>query len=321
MKKYQLGFAFTPLLIILAALVAIGAGGYYVGKNRAITPAPQMAVSNELGGDNLADWKTYHNDEYGFEVKYPPTSFELREDTDNNPILRMYPLPQPAEFGPSLFISADVPVESPSVSVRDLKKYIHTTLLEDNYSIFSEEDTVISDQAAVKVLVKQKDPDGPDFSVTTVYLVHDGLIYHLTYYGGSNEQNKIFDQILSTFKFINILVSSPALKIYRNNQAGFQFSYPGNWELNESSYDGTPEHLIVNVFDPKYGNPGNSLKSNSFSVLGSVCRSHDWVESSDDNWNKTVCYLASGKTIKLSAVDDVTKITTDKILSSFKITK
>ena len=61
----------TPIGIIIIVLVALMAGGIifwqYFGLEKKEIKAPEEKIIDET-----ADWQTYRNEEYGFEIKYPP---------------------------------------------------------------------------------------------------------------------------------------------------------------------------------------------------------------------------------------------------------
>ena len=82
MKNKQSGFA--PILGIIIVLVLLAGAGYLYSKKA--TPTPPSALpegegtltTSPLGGgqegvatDETANWKTYTNEKYGFEFKYP----------------------------------------------------------------------------------------------------------------------------------------------------------------------------------------------------------------------------------------------------------
>src|SRR3989344_3613929 len=76
MSKHQ-GFSAVVIIVILAVLAF---GGYAVWKKQPPPPTPtppvdtniEPATSPSTPSVDMASWKTYRNEEYGFEFKYPP---------------------------------------------------------------------------------------------------------------------------------------------------------------------------------------------------------------------------------------------------------
>ncbi|MFH1170193.1 MAG: hypothetical protein V1704_01395 [Candidatus Vogelbacteria bacterium] len=69
------GFSAVALVILLAVLIG---GGYVMWQKQTITPPSALpegegTPTSPLGGglEGVKNWKTYRNDEYGFEFKYP----------------------------------------------------------------------------------------------------------------------------------------------------------------------------------------------------------------------------------------------------------
>jgi len=67
------------LIIIVIVIVVVG-GGYWVYQS--ITPSGEPTKEGQITEDRIAGWKTYRNEEYGFEIKYPD-SWLAREFVSN----------------------------------------------------------------------------------------------------------------------------------------------------------------------------------------------------------------------------------------------
>ena len=57
------------ILIIVVFALIVGGAIYWYSKEKFETP--EVKVSEKTITDETANWKTYRNEEYGFEVKYP----------------------------------------------------------------------------------------------------------------------------------------------------------------------------------------------------------------------------------------------------------
>jgi len=68
----------TTLVVIVIAIIAIG--GYFILLKKSTTPAgiqPQQPTQQS----DTSNWKTYRNEKYGFEIKYPPNLEPLEGKT------------------------------------------------------------------------------------------------------------------------------------------------------------------------------------------------------------------------------------------------
>jgi len=73
-------------------------------------------------------------------------------------------------------------------------------------------------------------------------------------------ENEIFDQILSTFKFIDPTsqVDTSNWQTYRNEEFGFEFKYPHKWETEPVTFE-SPGENIFSVFFFGHGEPGDVM--------------------------------------------------------------
>lgn len=66
----QKGFSGIIILIVILILAGL-AGAYYFGKTQVPKPQPQTIIPSS-SPDETANWKTYTNNKYKYQFKYPP---------------------------------------------------------------------------------------------------------------------------------------------------------------------------------------------------------------------------------------------------------
>jgi len=80
------GFA-NFIILIIAAVAVLGSGVFYVYKNQLSQQSgteqqstPTADQINANSQNEIADWKKYRNEEYGFEFQYP-INLDIKADT------------------------------------------------------------------------------------------------------------------------------------------------------------------------------------------------------------------------------------------------
>ena len=207
----------TPIVIFVIVLVAIIAGGGILMFQRSVECNFPVDCENryhimcvgewecvghkcvwnceigEMFKDETADWKTYRNKEYGFEMKYPEDF--LSHTLSSKGIL--------SRVG---FWDKDCSLEcgSVEVSVRDKEGRTFQQIKEEAESIYSslfskniilEEMAVDGRQAYIHL--------GYEFALGGVTVVGKKYIYDISrWYSSEDVPEELFHQILSTFRFL-----------------------------------------------------------------------------------------------------------------------
>jgi hypothetical protein len=90
---YQKGF--VNLWLIGALVVVLGVGGYFVMRQNTSSPTPvyqnqtnATQKTSQTSSIVTANWKTYSNIKYGFEVQYPSNYFEFNKLGDSRIFFR-----------------------------------------------------------------------------------------------------------------------------------------------------------------------------------------------------------------------------------------
>jgi len=168
-------------------------------------------VGEEKAKDETANWKIYRNEEYGFEVKYPKGKDWKISETS-------LPFGFHFRFGPEGCIWISV-IENPeNLSVEKFYEEVYKNLTEeecktaDNFcNCLRYKKNFSRTNIAGKEAIRCEIVPGP-LASTVILVSHDNFIYQIskiyTDYEGyegpcrSLNTNKIFNQMLSTFRFL-----------------------------------------------------------------------------------------------------------------------
>ena len=188
----------TSLGILIILIAAILAGGIVIYKYQRIPEGevklPEIKVPEEETKDETANWKTYSNEKYGYEVKYPP-HYEIKE----------------SDQGKSLNIGTPVmPYYSISItenisSLEELKASWQNSV-DELLARFPTppavevtwKDTVISGKKAIEMSYEQF-IGGYTGITRSTSVIKDSTAYRIGLENGSEEE---YYKILSTFRFI-----------------------------------------------------------------------------------------------------------------------
>lgn len=137
----------------------------------------QIQQLTTIPADETADWKTYTNTNYGFEIKYPET-WSISEKNNIINLINHSETSQKIE----ILISSGPPPET----IRD--KIIRT------------EEVIVDGIKATKEIFQGKFEDNKDDYYVRVFVAEKDVFYQ-TDFDDTDQIMPIFDQILSTFKF------------------------------------------------------------------------------------------------------------------------
>lgn len=189
---------FNPILIFAAIilLLVVGAGGIFLGKSLNTsqpsaqpTVAPLPTQTPTLTFDITAGWKTYSNTLAKFEIKYPA---EWKEKTSPSSGLPVFYSADEKEvlfynFGPKGGMSMENTIDN-FCKGRHMKE-VRRLFLDNFPAVYCQDPTLDPNRIFNQVLVQK---DDFQIEINGDFARED-----------SENSLKIFDQILSTFKFLD----------------------------------------------------------------------------------------------------------------------
>lgn len=241
-----------PIIFILLGVIvlALVGGAYYLGVHQtrsssvaqnSAQPTPTVSQPTPTSDPTTA-WSVYTSQKNHFEFKFPPTwnveeknGTTLIVDSKNNLISMFYP--------------------------DDVKSSIYTeNYCNNSQRYLAEKSTInISGLPATKCILKyaiEKSLIGENIkgktSSVSVTVKHQENIFILLLVDFENEP--IFDQILSTFKFTDQAVDTLNQNTYTNTQYGFTFQYPTSWFKDSccsNSMVDMNDHAVITLKDGK----------------------------------------------------------------------
>jgi hypothetical protein len=283
------------VLILIVVFLLVGIGGVYAGmqiskKQTQIPLTPQTTeapiISPTLVPDETANWKTYRNDKYRFEFKFP----DDWSATDNKAQSPDYEADHGLLKGADFFVGINPTlIQTIEEIIEQTKKY------QPNAEISN---LKIKGFDAVMVSIPPAQEMGQYWPSKTIYFEKEENIFSITSEAYGDKRDfylKILDQILSTFKFINNSDETANWKIYTNSELKYSIKYPGDWILEETNINQGFLYLLtkqrkeridkgeiirgcdicIKVYKTISDLPNNQVKKLNF---------EDWIEKESDNY-------------------------------------
>ena len=225
----------TWVFLIGLAIVAYLAAGYYFELSPfkqspppvpTFTPRPGRPSPTQSVLDT-STWKTYTNAQYGFEFKYPE-GWLLRSESLKRIIVSNFEKPPPISEE-SIKNTADFQIDTRgnlNPNRQTPTSWFSSYTKDWEADVLSKNEVTVSTKPAIRIEIAE-------ISRRAHYYILNGKdIIDISYSVDQPKFKNTYDQILSTFKFIDKTDTSN-WKTYTNAQYGFEFKYPNEWKIDK----------------------------------------------------------------------------------------
>ena len=176
------------IIIAIALLVGGILTWQYLGVSKEEVKVPEEIVKKET-----ADWQTYHDEKYGFEVKYP-NYYRIEIDTPPVPAISIYKyciifLPKDFHGGITELIVGVTEISATTL-INELKNQVP----EEFVKVIEEKEIDLNGVPVKKLILPEP------FGYNTLHYIFEknGVTFWLKGISGEKDQ----EQVLSTFKFL-----------------------------------------------------------------------------------------------------------------------
>lgn len=217
-KPNWLLFALVGMLILTVGIVAgVLIGKYIYTLKPTLSPSPLPSEASAKEGDPTANWKTYTNIKYGYSLKYPTSSTTMAngcEGTNGNKGEEWFQI-QTDVTNPSIRAVCGIVSVSPEWWVF-VQSGEYKNTLGNNYAVKKQTTMLIGGYPATRYYYHMNPPKEGfderwrDVTHTVVKLPTKDLTIVIEL--NLPEKEQFFNQILSTFKFVEQTTPRPTCK-------------------------------------------------------------------------------------------------------------
>ena len=224
-------------IIVIAILVVIIGGGLWFSlrqtpKEIVIPQEIELSEDNNIKKNEIADWETYSDSDLGFSFRYP-----LQWGMPQRDILSTR---TEISFGTKLIISTGIYYNQDLMRNMTVEELVGTY---KNYKDFKQEEILVGGREATKVSYTSGNND----KIIEVFVAHNDRIILIS---SDIAIDNLFDQILSTFRFVEtVMVSKYIRNSFNLTDKTFEVITAEEKTIKVSVTDNTKFHYKVSLGD------------------------------------------------------------------------